>query len=287
MKTKRALLFDLLGKNISILRCPICMSELSYNNDSLICSKRHLFDISKKGTVLLHKKYQKKIDSIYTKELFENRRFFIKAGFYTEIYNYISDLIFGNSNNPKILDLGSGECSHLQRIKNNRDITAIGIDLSYDAINLATDYLVDGILPICCDLFNLPFKNKVFDVVLNFLSPINSFEADRILKDDGIIIKVIPTKNYLKELRSYLGFQEYSKEVEILSNLQEHYSISSIERIENIKPLTEETVSSLFYMTPMTNHSENIIKSINNANFDQITISLDIVLLRKKHIQVQ
>lgn len=287
MKTKRELLFDLLDKNISILRCPICMSELSYNNGSLICSKRHLFDISKKGTVLLHKKYQKKIDSIYTKELFENRRFFIKAGFYTEIYNYISDLIFGNSNNPKILDLGSGECSHLQRIKNNRDITAIGIDLSYDAINLATDYLVDGILPICCDLFNLPFKSKVFDVVLNFLSPINSFEADRILKDDGIIIKVIPTKNYLKELRSYLGFQEYSKEVEILSNLQEHYSIFSIERIENIKPLTEETVNSLFYMTPMTNHSENIIKSINNANFDQITISLDIVLLRKKHIQVQ
>ena len=88
-------------------------------------------------------------------------------------------------------------------------------------------------------------------------------------------------------MRSYLGFQEYSKEKEILSNLQEHYSIISIERIENIKLLTVDTVNSLFYMTPMTNHSENIIKSINNTNFDQITISLDIVLLRKKHIQVR
>ena len=60
MKTKKALLLDLLAKNISLFRCPICMSELSYNNDSLICSKRHLFDISKKKVLFYYIKSTKR-----------------------------------------------------------------------------------------------------------------------------------------------------------------------------------------------------------------------------------
>ena len=80
--------------------------------------------------------------------------------------------------------------------------------MSYDAISLATDYLANDILPICCDLYNLPFTDNVFDIVLNFLSPINSKEVSRVLKDNGLIIKIVPTSEYLKELRNSLGRKE-------------------------------------------------------------------------------
>ena len=82
MQGKKELIKNLLIKNIHLFRCPICESQLCLQENSLMCEHHHLFDISKKGVVLLHKKYQKKIDEIYTKNLFINRRLFINEEFY-------------------------------------------------------------------------------------------------------------------------------------------------------------------------------------------------------------
>ena len=280
MQGKKELIKNLLIKNIHLFRCPICESQLCLQENSLMCEHHHLFDISKKGVVLLHKKYQKKIDEIYTKNLFINRRLFINEEFYLEVHEYIKDIIFDVGNNIQILDLGAGECSHLKKIKGNQTHSSIGIDLSYDAISLATDYLANDILPICCDLYNLPFTDNVFDIVLNFLSPINSKEVSRVLKDNGLIIKIVPTSEYLKELRNSLGLKEYQKEDEVLENLTEHYSIVSTKRIETEKTLSKTSLQHLFYMTPMTSH--NNIDNIACLSFDKITISLNVIVLKKK-----
>lgn len=278
MLTKKELLKQLIINKLNLLQCPICQSKMDIQNNSFVCNQKHLFDISKKGIVLLHRKYQKKLDEIYTKDLFLNRREFILNGFYTEVYNYINSVILEGTNKSfNILDLGSGECSHLKLIKCDKSYTAFGIDLAYDAISLATDYLYDNIIPICCDLYNLPFRKNTFDVILNFLSPINSIEVNRVLNPNGIIIKVIPTSNYLKELREQLNLCEYEKEDDVLANLYNQFSIVSVKRVETQKTLDDLTRRQLFHMTPMTNHFEYL-----KCDIDKITISLDIVVMRKK-----
>ncbi|MEH6944579.1 SAM-dependent methyltransferase, partial [Bacillus sp. JJ722] len=61
------------------------------------------------------------------------------------------------------------------------------------------------------DLANTPFKAQQFDVILNILSPSNYAEFNRLLKDDGLVIKVVPRADYLIELREAL-FDPSSKQ---------------------------------------------------------------------------
>ncbi len=279
MLSKKMMAIKTLSKNINILQCPICSSKLNIGEKNcLICDNNHSFDIAKNGVILLHKKYKKVNDEIYTENLFLNRRKFINKGYYDELHLCINEILKNQFNkNFNLLDLGSGDCTHLNYIKLNY-ANNVGIDLSYDAIKLATDYLNEDILPICADLYNLPFKNNSFDAVIDILSPINSLEINRILKDDGIIIKVIPGKKYLYELRKILGFDLYEKEEEIINNLSKNFNIIYQKHLINVKPINEQTCKELFSMTPLSNHKE-----LDSLKLDFITIDLNVLVLNKKN----
>ncbi len=48
---------------------------------------------------------------------------------------------------------------------------------------------------------NLPFADQTFNAVLNIFSPSHYQEFQRVLSEDGEVLKVVPQENYLKELR--------------------------------------------------------------------------------------
>ena len=55
---------------ISLLRCPICHGALMLKEKSLVCERRHCYDIARQGHVNFVPNQK---DSFYTKELFESR----------------------------------------------------------------------------------------------------------------------------------------------------------------------------------------------------------------------
>ncbi len=57
------------------------------------------------------------------------------------------------------------------------------------------------------DLANLPLLDNSIDILLNLLSPANYQEFARVLKPGGLLIKVIPGSEYLKEVRQALQIQ--------------------------------------------------------------------------------
>lgn len=267
----------LFNKIDSLILCPFCNNELSLNNNSLICSNNHNFDISRKGTTVLYKTSKLKNDRIYTKDLFLNRRNFINLGFYDELHCEIARII--NQYNPKIiLDMGAGEGTHdfiISKNLKNKSLF-IGIDLAKDGVDLANDYINQNLLNIVGDLNNVPLKSKSIDMILNILSPSNETEMNRLLKNDGIIIKVTPKQEYLKELRESLNIKEYENENIIAHNIEDKYTV--IEKKEIIKTfiLNEQALNYLVKMTPMMN---NIIEI---PNINSITIALNIYVLRIK-----
>ncbi len=180
----------------SILICPLCSNNLIIDNNSLKCLNNHTFNISKKGTSILYKTSKLKKDKLYDKNLFINRRSFINCGFYDELHNKIIKII-NNYDNDIILDMGSGEGTHDIKIKskiNNANTSLIGIDLAKDGIDLFNDYMDDNFIGIMADLNNIPLTDESVDIILNILSPSNENEMSRLLKKDGIIIKVTPKK---------------------------------------------------------------------------------------------
>lgn len=272
-------------KENTIFECPICNEDLICNYDILKCINNHTFDIKKNGALFLINTNKYKESKYYNRNFFLARREFIKNGYYNSIYEFISKYI--NHNFKKkilILDLGCGEFSHTAKIcdsLNEKNVRTIGIDYSKSAIDLATDYLNEKNIFLVGDITNLPLKNKSVDVIINFLSPFNENEVKRVLTSDGIFVKIVPTKNYLKELRNIYGIIDYKKEIEVLNNLKEKFDIIEEKEIkDNIKIKTEKDKKYLLNMTPLTWNEKHLnVNEINN-----ISISLKVLILKGKKI---
>lgn len=261
-----------------IIICPYCKEDLFIRENSLVCINNHTFNISKKGSVVLYKTSKLKKDKIYNTELFNNRRNFINSGFYNEVHSKISEII--NENKPNIiLDMGSGEGTHDIKIIDNlkdKNIKVIGLDLSKEGIDLSNDFIEKNYIGIVGDLNQLPIKNKTVDLIINFLSPSNESEMARVLKKDGIIIKVTPKVEYLYELRESLKIKSYENEDIIENNIKNKYDILKKYEIVNTYSLDKLLLNYLVKMTPLMNNI-NIIPDIKT-----ITIALNLYVLRIK-----
>ena len=255
--------------NNNILMCPICKNSLTILNHELICTNNHVFTISKKGILFLVNSSNFKNSLIYNTTLFKNRRQFINKNYYNLVYNEIAKFINSMSkNNINILDLGSGEGTHMHKIleRVNKNWNLISIDYSRDAINLATDYTENSIC-IIGDINNLPLIDKSIDVVVDFLSPFNNEEVKRVLKDNGIIIKITPGNKYLNELRHVLKFEAYTKKEEIKLNFMKYFDIINEKEISKKYSITEEDTNNLLMMSPLKKQFKN-----QKIHIDEITI---------------
>ena len=252
----------------NLLICPHCQGVLSLMDSSLVCDKNHRYDINKKGSVSLIKSSKLKVDDVYNEDLFRARRRFIQAGFYQGVYDIIKPYI----NDGVWLDMGSGEGSHGHQLIQDASGLMVGFDLAKDAILMGTDFIYDNYCSILADLTHVPIANNRASGILNFLSPSNEKEMDRVLSEDGLIIKVVPGKEYLKELRMVLEMDEFEPT---------NYKFKSFEIIETINsnktyPLSEENSNDLMKMTPLSQHRQS------DAYIENITIDLDVLILRKK-----
>lgn len=254
--------------------CPICKSKLSNNNYSLICENSHNFDISKKGSIKLLKSSDIKEDKLYNDELFNARRNFILSGFYKKAYKVIIDILKKHSVNT-ILDLGSGEGSHDYMILNSyKNSTIYALDISKAGINMSESYTSKQFIPILGDIHKLPFSDNSFDCVLNFLSPSNEAEISRVLKNDGILIKLAPKKEYLNELRKIMEIDDYSNEETIKDNLNSKYEVLDTYEVNDVYSLSDKEYYNLIKMTPLTKY-KNI-----ESKIDKITITLNIYVCK-------
>ena len=201
-----------------IFACPICNSSMKVMEcKSLICLNHHTFDFAKQGYVNMT---THTVNTKYSKELFEARRKLItEAEFYKPLSEAIAKIINEHVKTKEtisILDTGCGEGSHLSNIcdlvRSNffRNVAGVGIDISKEGIMVAAKNYSNKIWAVA-DLANTPFKDKQFDVILNILSPSNYAEFNRLLKSDGLVIKIVPQSDYLKELREHL-FQKSEKQ---------------------------------------------------------------------------
>lgn len=278
MLSKLQIAKDLFHRWQDVFICPICGRSVFLSKSSLKCPQNHQFDFSRKGCIRLLRQERSLNDDFYDLKLFQARRSFILAGFYDELHKEITKIL-KKQKSPLILDLGCGEGTHLHTIsKQLKDAMVIGCDLSPKGIQIATDYLKDNYLPIVADVNHLPFKDSSFDAIVDILSPFMYQEVLRVLKPNGIFIKVSPTSSYLKEVRTIYGLKEYEKEGDVLNNLEKHFIKIHKKTIENKYPLTEKYYKDLIYMTPLMHHEiTKFPHPIKN-----ISISLNIYVIKKE-----
>ncbi|AJI20091.1 methyltransferase domain-containing protein (plasmid) [Priestia megaterium] len=271
----------------SLFKCPFCENSMRVVNDrSLICAKKHTFDFAKQGYVNL---LPRPSNSHYTKELFEARhKIIMESNLYTSMHKTITKMIKEHMDvaiNPfTVLDLGCGEGSHLQKIVDeckSPAITGIGLDISKESIIMASKKYKDSIWLIG-DLAKSPLVDESVHVILNIFSPSNYKEFKRTLVQDGLVIKIVPRPNYLKELREFL-FNKTEKEIyrndKIVSLFKKHFYLLDVFSLSYTMNLNQAELKNLVQMTPLAWSSDKgRINTYINQDSAEVTIDLDILI---------
>ncbi|TVW92047.1 methyltransferase domain-containing protein [Streptococcus pneumoniae] len=259
--------------------CPICQENLTLLETNFKCCNRHSFDLAKFGYVNLAP--QIKQSANYDKENFQNRQQILEAGFYQAILDAVSDLLASSKTTTTILDIGCGEGFYSRKLQESHsEKTFYAFDISKDSVQIAAksepNWAVNWFVG---DLARLPIKDANMDILLDIFSPANYGEFRRVLSKDGILIKVIPTENHLKEIRQRVQDQLTNKEYsnhDIKEHFQEHFTILSSQTASLTKTITAEQLQALLSMTPLLFHVDQ--SKIDWSQLTEITIEAEILV---------
>ncbi|MDR2296078.1 MAG: methyltransferase domain-containing protein [Clostridiales Family XIII bacterium] len=284
---------NLIACDPGILACPICGAALSLARASatLRCARGHCHDLARKGYAnLLNRSGGAK--GVYGPALFESRRAVFGFGFYEEAARRIAALArallrpseaagrSGEDGLFRVLDAGCGEGYHSFALSRDAALRSLcrfyGLDISRDAVAAATGYAAE-VVWIVGDLARPPFRDGAFDLVLNVLSPASYGAFRRILAPDGVLIKVLPGRDYLRELRALRDGREREDgdDGEAAAHCERHMRVALRTNVRYVCAPRAEQKKALPAMTPLT-AGKHIDSSALEA-LRVITIDLEII----------
>ncbi|MDR1605836.1 MAG: methyltransferase domain-containing protein [Streptococcaceae bacterium] len=232
-----------LAETLDLLRCPLCHTAFRLDKYALICVNRHTYNLNKKGFVNF---LPIKPDTThYTHAMFEPRRRLIQAGMYAPVLAEIQALLMAGN----LLDVGSGEGSFLSLL--NVQGHQFGFDIALDGVQMATDYREVPTFWSLADLTNLPFADGSMATVLNIFTPSNYREFSRVLATDGQVIKVIPDRFYLQELRQAFGMALDYDNHQVLAKFADHFPDMISKEVHYTFDLPEALGQDFLSMSPL------------------------------------
>ncbi|NLW55058.1 MAG: methyltransferase domain-containing protein [Firmicutes bacterium] len=282
-----------LKKYSHLFSCPVCGSDMTMvEGKSLVCGNRHNFDLAKSGYINL---LQRPVKTQYDRELLAARKLVANSGFFTPLLSVVSALLrerIGQiTQSPMaILDAGCGEGSHLSvlitRLRREMEISPIGVgvDLAREGIQMAVKNDPDLIWCVA-DLAKLPLKNGRFGVVLNILSPANYGEFSRVLNAEGVLLKVVPGKKYLTELRTVFfadnDQKTYSNE-RVIRHFAKHFQLVAQQKVFSRFSVEEEMLRPLLKMTPLSWHvPKEKMEQVFRKGLKEVTVEFEVLVGQK------
>lgn len=277
-----------------LLRCPVCKENLikDASNKTYKCNNNHSYDIAKEGYVNLLISNQKKSKNPGdSKEMVLSRIDFLSRGYYKKLSDRINEKIVQyltkqSKNEFNILDLGCGEGYYLINLKNYMDSKKMkanyyGMDVSKDAVKYAGKSNKECVFAVGNN-FNVPAQDKTVDCILSVFSPIDINECNRVLKDDGVFVRILPRTDHLIELRNIIYSEVHLNEKVYTASSEENEYVEEENVTFKIK-LNKEEILSLLKMTPhywkSTPENKEKLETYESLN---ITIDMRIGIFQKK-----
>ncbi|HEL1172953.1 TPA: methyltransferase domain-containing protein [Streptococcus equi subsp. zooepidemicus] len=259
-------------------RCPICTKSMDMQGNSLICRNRHCFDISRYGYVNLLLKSPPKTN--YSKQSFNNRHQVLEYGMYDVVLEKITQFISDTPSIKSILDVGCGEGFYARQVQQRTARRIFAFDLSKEAIQIASKKDKCKVVNwFIADLSKIPLKDGSMDCILDIFSPAHYKEFQRLLSSNGYVIKVIPTKNHLREIRTkvvaHLKNPDYSNQ-SVIEYFEKYLKTISRETVSATIQLSPEQRMSFIEMTPLLFCVEK--DSINWDTLTHLTIEAEVLI---------
>jgi len=243
-----------------LLICPNCKSTLSQVGKTYKCENQHSFDVSKEGYLnLLIANKKSKTNPGDNKLMMDARDAFLSEGHYDFLMekievsmDYLDTFNLPDSETSCMLDIGCGSGYYTRNLLDGySDVHRIGIDISKQGVAKASKRDKESTY-IVGSVFDLPIAGDSADIILNIFSPISLTEATRVLKPGGIIIKVIPGSDHMKEVAElvYKTFKPHVSSIEMKLSSVEELEVINIIDIDKVTDLHAADLHNCIRMTP-------------------------------------
>lgn len=253
---------------IGFLICPVCGDGLALGaaddrggpiRGSLRCPAGHLFDIARQGYVNLLAGGGRQ-GTADTADMVRARAEFLGSGHFQPLVSALADLVHETkAADGCVLDAGAGTGHHLTAVLDRSpDTCGIALDLSKHALRRAAT-AHPRIGAVGCDLWRtLPVRDGAMAAVMNVFAPRNAAEFRRVLRPDGALIVVTPTRRHLAGLIEPLGMisVDERKDERIAEALSGHFRPGSREECEMELSLRHDEVRTLVGMGPSAWHMD-------------------------------
>ena len=243
---------------MNYLKCPKCNKQLTKINNSYKCDEGHSYDISKKGYVNMMLANQgHSLESGDKKDMVIARSNFLDSDKYKILRDSLIKVIDDISNdNDTFCDIACGEGYYTNEIHRiisaKKHFSTCGIDISKPAINHASSRKniskLENINYFVGNMDYLPFLDHSFNITLNCFAPINAQEFNRVTKENGYYIRVLPGEYHLYELKEFL-YPEVHLNIPKIEDVEGFSFIKEIS-VKDIIHLNNEEILNLFTMTP-------------------------------------
>ncbi|RYY30615.1 MAG: methyltransferase domain-containing protein [Chitinophagaceae bacterium] len=221
-----------------VLHCPHCQGSFQIADGVVVCMNGHDFPLASAGYLNL---LQQPVSDICNEKSLTANRTVAEQGFFAVLEAALVKTILSITNHKSelvILDAGCGEGSLLSGVLlslrwEGINVKAIGIDNTREAIRHAAN-LEQEVGWIVADIAQLPVQNDSVDIILNTICPANYSEFNRVLKPGGWLIKTIPNRGHLSELRP-MSIHEDPGNENLQSTFEAHMNLSFSKRISETR----------------------------------------------------
>lgn len=259
------------------LACPKCHLPLTLKGNSYYCDNKHTYDIAKSKYINLLLNPDKATNNPGdSKESLIARKAFLNQGYYHLISDALNQCVDKYApNHSHILDLGCGEGYYTQRLKAlaQGSHTYYGLDISKEAINMATKYTKD-IYWLVGNSKNIPIQDHSLDIVAALFTVVNKDELARIIKPGGKIIHVTANNpNHLIEIKHLIYDEVFTKKdtfIRLPFAVVESFDIK-----ETIHIQTAEDCLNLLKMTPHFYHIKKEKRDV-LTTLQEMDITIDV-----------
>lgn len=242
------------------LKCPVCQNNLVKFNNAYKCEKNHSYDISSKGyTNMLLANHKHSINPGDSKEMILSRVRFLELDYYHILRKNILETIkkYAKWDNFSFCDLACGEGYYTnfihQKLNETYKVDSVGIDISKYAIIEACKkqraLKLNDIEYVIGNLMNLPFLDGSFDFMLNCFALLDEKEFNRVLKENGYFIRVLPDADHLLGIKQVL-YKNVILNVMKEKNINGFELVDEIHIKDDITLKTSQEIHDLFTMTP-------------------------------------
>ena len=259
-------------------RCPICNANLELAGQSMLCPSSHTFDIAKQGDLnLLMKK--KNLDN-YDKISFQIRKMILEKGYYNHVLEVVAELLRSTESCTSVLDVGCGEGFYSRKLSAMTGKDIVAFDISKESVQIAAKAdLEHHVSWFVGDLSDLPIADSAIDCILNIFTPANYGEFQRVLSDNGMLIKVVPGSDHLIEfrrlVRDHLRNKDFSNE-QVVECFQDNFSLISRTKVSKTFELPEEDCRIFAEMTPLFFNVDK--QQLDLSSISSLTVDAEILV---------